>query len=231
MRCFELNLTYRCNQRCRYCDRLRDLVDLDGDASLEQIDRLCRWIVDEGMHFGRLKLSGGEPLLHPQILEIVNRFSQLPRANVHRITLLTNGTTETIRFRDPRVGYWESPLSEKHHVPVLISPADHLVTGWYGTNKSCPLTRKCGACWDCYGFTPCPPAGAFGHALGINPYSPTFILRGGSPVCRHCFMSMGREVRAAMLVAVAAGTIEHPSHLYRIGLEKLKENPILFRRW
>lgn len=205
-------------------------MPLEGDFSLEQAERFRDMIIKQDWRIGTLKLSGGEPLLHPDIAAMVDLFATIPRQNVHRIRILTNGTTRKISVSG-HVAYWESPLEEKHHVPVLISPADLLAIGVYGNHRSCPLWRKCGACLDCYGFTPCPPAGSFGHALGINPYSPKLCQKGYPPICRHCFLSLGATVRQAVQRMVASGEIQHPSPTYREGLEQLRHNRTPFPRW
>ncbi|MEW5949898.1 MAG: radical SAM protein [Thermodesulfobacteriota bacterium] len=67
----DMEITNRCNLRCTFCDKLPLLSKNQlGDMDFE----LCRKIIDEGAENGLcgLKLSyRGEPLLHPQVDQIV----------------------------------------------------------------------------------------------------------------------------------------------------------------
>jgi cyclic pyranopterin phosphate synthase len=84
-----VSVTDRCNLRCTYC-MPPDFADwLPGDQLLS-IDELLLVIsvaVENGI--GSIRLTGGEPLVRPDLVEIVRRIGQLP--NPPRITLTTNG--------------------------------------------------------------------------------------------------------------------------------------------
>ncbi len=54
---------------------------------MEQIHKLCQ-IVQE-FEINSVKITGGEPLLHPQIVDIIRCFRQIP--TVRDISLVTNG--------------------------------------------------------------------------------------------------------------------------------------------
>jgi MoaA/NifB/PqqE/SkfB family radical SAM enzyme len=78
-----INLTYRCNNHCRFCavgNRLKE--DLSLDYVTEVLERYRR----EGV--SQLDLDGGEPTLHPGLFEIVVKARQL---GFRPITITTNG--------------------------------------------------------------------------------------------------------------------------------------------
>lgn len=85
-----LSLTDRCNFRCRYCmpDKPtwlpRDELLSDGELL-----RLTRLFVQQGIT--QLRLTGGEPLLRPQLEQLVARLSTLRADGLQRISLTTNG--------------------------------------------------------------------------------------------------------------------------------------------
>jgi cyclic pyranopterin phosphate synthase len=54
---------------------------------MEQIERLCG-IIDR-YEINSVKVTGGEPLLHPHVIEIVKRFASIP--TLKDISLVTNG--------------------------------------------------------------------------------------------------------------------------------------------
>ncbi len=84
-----VSVTDRCNLRCTYC-MPPDFADwLPGDHLLS-VDELLTVIgiaVDEGIR--TIRLTGGEPLLRPDLVEIVRRINALP--DPPRITLTSNG--------------------------------------------------------------------------------------------------------------------------------------------
>ena len=82
-----LSLTDHCNLACRYC------VPESAAPSRQMIDdafayELVRWL--SGHHGIRhVRLTGGEPLLYPELLPLVRRLSALDELD--EITLTTNG--------------------------------------------------------------------------------------------------------------------------------------------
>ena len=88
----DICVTLRCNAYCKNCLRFCNLKDItgldysDSDMTMGQID----YFIDQmralkGQFMLRsLNLSGGEPLLHPQIVEIVERLEVLRREGLVR---------------------------------------------------------------------------------------------------------------------------------------------------
>lgn len=62
-----LSVTYRCNLACPCCYQHREGSELDAAAMAELVDRLGHWGVTT------LMLGGGEPLLRPDLAELVRR--------------------------------------------------------------------------------------------------------------------------------------------------------------
>ncbi len=92
-----LYITSMCNGRCPYCCLKEWITDDAQDAqymSLEDLDRVIKWLKESEITF--VQLIGGEPLLHPDILEIVRR---LKASGVGIRTILTNGLGDTEVYR------------------------------------------------------------------------------------------------------------------------------------
>jgi radical SAM protein with 4Fe4S-binding SPASM domain len=81
LRYLELHVTERCNLRCRHC--------YIGDEKTVTLPiQLAAKAIREFGEFGfRLIITGGEPLVHPDILKILKVASRVPV----RVILLTNG--------------------------------------------------------------------------------------------------------------------------------------------
>ncbi|MEM2905457.1 MAG: GTP 3',8-cyclase MoaA [Candidatus Bathyarchaeia archaeon] len=82
-----ISLTERCNLRCVYCDK-EGLDNAEDEMSLEEVVKLA----DVGSRLGmsKVKLTGGEPLLRTDIVEVVRRTASLPY--VSEVSMVTNGT-------------------------------------------------------------------------------------------------------------------------------------------
>lgn len=98
----QLHVTERCNLRCPHCYAGCPSVATPGDLPLAILRRLLREAVELGSR--ETILSGGEPLLHPELKRILPHV-----ASVSNVTLLTNGTLVNAA--------WASTL--KRHVAVI----------------------------------------------------------------------------------------------------------------
>ncbi len=83
-----ISLTDRCNLRCVYCMPKEGLQwqPHAEQLSVEEIVRVVATAAQGGVK--RIRLTGGEPLVHPQIVEIVRRLASIP--NIEEISLTTN---------------------------------------------------------------------------------------------------------------------------------------------
>ena len=75
-----VSLTDRCSLRCTYCMPAEGLPWLPSDEQLTtpELMRLVAIAVDHGI--GTVRLTGGEPLLRPDVVDVVARIAALPTA-------------------------------------------------------------------------------------------------------------------------------------------------------
>lgn len=85
-----LSLTDRCDLRCSYCrpKRFNGYAEPKNWLTFEEIQRVVAAFARMGV--GRVRLTGGEPLLRRNIVELVGNLSALP--GVHDLSLSTNAT-------------------------------------------------------------------------------------------------------------------------------------------
>lgn len=83
-----LSVTDRCNFRCVYClPNGCPKAPADQPLSLEEIRRLmCAFA---GLGFWKVRLTGGEPTLRPDIVKVVEQVARTP--GIRRVGLTTNG--------------------------------------------------------------------------------------------------------------------------------------------
>jgi radical SAM protein with 4Fe4S-binding SPASM domain len=96
-----LELTFRCNLRCRHCYLAHGRRGIKGkqELSLAEIERVLGEATDEGCLW--LLMTGGEPLLRPDFPEI---YAAAKRGGL-LVTLFTNGTLLTRRVADSLAEY------------------------------------------------------------------------------------------------------------------------------
>lgn len=83
-----VSVTDRCNLRCTYCmpPDFSDWMPGDHLLSIDELLTVIEVAISQGVE--SVRLTGGEPLVRPDIVEIVQRINALP--NPPRITLTTN---------------------------------------------------------------------------------------------------------------------------------------------
>ncbi|MEM1555855.1 MAG: GTP 3',8-cyclase MoaA [Candidatus Bathyarchaeia archaeon] len=82
-----ISVTQRCNFRCFYCHREGEENPSYCEMLPEEIERIVRVAASLGIN--EVKLTGGEPLLRDDIVEIVDRISRIP--GINDISMTTNG--------------------------------------------------------------------------------------------------------------------------------------------
>jgi len=89
-----ISLTDRCNLRCRYCMPTHGLTFAPDDALLSaaEIEAVVR--AAAGVGFRKVRLTGGEPTLRRDVLDIVGRIAGVP--GIADVSMTTNG----IRLRE-----------------------------------------------------------------------------------------------------------------------------------
>lgn len=84
-----ISLTDHCNLRCVYCMPLQGAAyaPLEGLLTAGEIERVARAAATIG--FRKIRLTGGEPTLRPDLVDIVERIARVP--GIRDVTLTTNG--------------------------------------------------------------------------------------------------------------------------------------------
>ncbi|MDD1774354.1 MAG: GTP 3',8-cyclase MoaA [Methanobacterium sp.] len=81
-----ISITNRCNINCFYCHH-DGIIPQEYEMETSEIERIAR--VARNLGINKIRLSGGEPLIRTDIIDIVSRISAL---NFQDVSLTTNGT-------------------------------------------------------------------------------------------------------------------------------------------
>lgn len=87
MRKLRVSLTDACNYRCFYCMEENPVFTAPSNLLTPlEIENICRELMSMGLE--EIRVTGGEPTLRPEFLEIMERLSKLP---LNTLALTTNG--------------------------------------------------------------------------------------------------------------------------------------------
>jgi len=86
-----LSVTDRCDLRCSYCmPEMMQFLPKKEVLSLEELHRLALAFIDRGIT--KIRLTGGEPLVRRDMLELVQALGRKIGDGLEELTLTTNGT-------------------------------------------------------------------------------------------------------------------------------------------
>jgi MoaA/NifB/PqqE/SkfB family radical SAM enzyme len=86
----ELIITSRCNFKCPYC-RGTDINGKNRDMTFEEIKQVVNFWASQNIQ--NVRLSGGEPTVHPDIIKIV-QYIKSTCINIKHIAISTNGYSD-----------------------------------------------------------------------------------------------------------------------------------------
>src|SRR5512139_3013194 len=82
-----ISLTDKCNLRCVYC-MSEDMVFRPNDELMTTPEVLRLVDIFVGLGIDKIRLTGGEPTIHPDLVDIVRGIRQ---TGLYRISMTTNG--------------------------------------------------------------------------------------------------------------------------------------------
>ena len=162
----EIQLLLACNWSCHACDQFSQFGQISwvkrGTMTLAQVQNFVDEMRSANAYFGRIRLVGGEPSLHPKLLEIITiLYGLVQSGHVGHLEMVTNGShpekIEPIRHMIERVRPSGESAKQKHHTANLVhTPA---LLGYEG--KRCGQPEHCGWSLSTYGYAPCSSAAGF----------------------------------------------------------------------
>jgi cyclic pyranopterin phosphate synthase len=91
IRYLRISVTDRCDLRCRYCmSEKMTFLPKDAVLSLDEIALIAERFIARGVR--KIRLTGGEPLVRRDMLDLVRRLGRHVGTALDELTLTTNGT-------------------------------------------------------------------------------------------------------------------------------------------
>ena len=89
----EIDITYVCNLKCNACNRSCSQAPSREHVDLVQIEKFIAESIAANSKWHRMRLLGGEPSLHPELFEILDKLMSYKKNHSPNtlITITTNG--------------------------------------------------------------------------------------------------------------------------------------------
>jgi|GEM_PF-3363707 organic radical activating enzyme len=211
--CIELQLTEDCNLKCFNCDRMCGKAPSTQMMTLQQVKKFIEESKNCEKKWARIAISGGEPTLHPDIIEIVGlvleyRNSSLPKSSF--VQIVSNGynnarevlkkiesmfTQEVERNTSYNTLVRNNNKRNKIvlHSPINMAPIDDETRNNNDFRNGCWVTETTGLGLTRYGYYGC-SAGAsidrvFGYDIGIRSLKDVCmnrLIEQRKKLCRLC---------------------------------------------
>jgi len=142
------------------CDVFSNLPSISwvrkATMSLTQIEKFCQEMKNTNTYIGRVRLLGGEPTLHPRLVEISSMMSDLvSEGHLGQVEIITNGShpEKIVPARNyiDKIRVSGEKDKQKHHTANLAATPHSL--GYEG--KMCNAPWHCGISLNYYGYFPC----------------------------------------------------------------------------
>lgn len=125
--------------------------------TLAQIDHFIGEMYENNAYFGRIRILGGEPTIHPKFADIVTRLYNglVLKRHVGFIEVVTNGEHSErimpVNSFISRVRFSKKRAKQKNHIANLLHTPMSL--GYRGIR--CGMPEYCGWSLSYYGWAPC----------------------------------------------------------------------------
>jgi hypothetical protein len=172
----EIDITYKCNLKCHNCDRSCSQAPSNKIITLKQIKRFLDECINKNIKWERIRILGGEPTLHPDLLKIIDmmrnwRSKYSPKTIIQ---IVTNGFgqpfKEMLRLIPDDIIIINSNKNSRKQLfnPFNLAPCDQKEYRFSDFRNGCNIIEESGIGFSPYGYYPCAPAGAIDRVFGFD---------------------------------------------------------------
>jgi hypothetical protein len=173
----QLEITVLCNLSCPNCDRSCGKQQAPSQKHMEliQIQRFVKKSLKLGWKWKRLDVIGGEPTLHPQLLEIFEELKKYKDKNPScMVRITTNGKGQKVKDVIKTIPKWvkiKNTDKENNHISedggftaFHDAPIDHGIEN----TPVCDIPWRCGLGMTPDGFYPCGAGGGIDRVFNLG---------------------------------------------------------------
>jgi len=187
----ELEITFQCNLGCFHCSRRIPQAPSEGLMTLDQIEH---FVVESAHPWERVVLSGGEPMLHKDILQIVDLILPVTK----KLIVATNGHgVEVNRILQtlPRRVEIHNSNKQNNEIRGFVNVDTTCLEFSKGSVDvhACYVPEHCGILLNRHGYYCCVLAGGIDRTLRLGIAIPVLssvsedtLIRQMSIICQYC---------------------------------------------
>jgi hypothetical protein len=173
----EIDITYACNLSCFNCNRSCTQAPTGERMTVHQIELFVEESKEKGIKWEQIRLTGGEPTLHPTIFEILNRLIAYRESFSKEtiITVVTNGygkkVESVLKNMPPQIKIENSHKTsgiQPSFDTFNVAPQDLKEHQGANFRNACWISAYCGIGLTSSGYYPCAPASGIDRIFGWN---------------------------------------------------------------
>ena len=172
----EIDITYTCNLSCFSCDRSCGHAPSSDRLSLQQLQKFIHESIEQGVKWKRIRILGGEPTLHPGLLQIIDELLSFKESHSPQviIQLITNGYGKRVNNVLAKIDksiVIENTMknsSNQYFVPFNLAPKDFASYKYSDFSLGCWIISVCGMGLSPYGYYQCAVAAAIDRVFGFD---------------------------------------------------------------
>ena len=152
-------ITDRCNLNCIYCHHEGEYItsqcskeNSNVELTVDEIERVIRIAAELGIK--KVKITGGEPLIRKDVVDIVDRISSIP--GIIEVSMVTNGLLlERYALKLKKAGLKRinislpSPIPEKYkfevigaNIPTIVQAIKYCLDSYHEANRDFEVYRE-----------------------------------------------------------------------------------------
>lgn len=200
----EIVLTQKCDVKCHSCDMSCSQAPSDEQMSVEQIKKFIYESITMKKKWEQIRIMGGEPTLHKDIIEICNLLADYKRkfSLKTEVCLLTNGygpQVEEILEQLPKqikiINSNKKSAIQEHFYSYNVAPVDlpEFRSRQIRFSRGCQVSELYGIALTRYGYYPSSPSSGidrvFNMDIGIkslNKVTRARLKEQLNRLCRYC---------------------------------------------
>ncbi len=196
----DIDITMRCNLRCRNCNRGVAHAPSNESMAVGQIVKFVEESIAMGWQWRRIKLVGGEPTMHPEFGRLLEALAPYKRLHPKcQVAVITNGFGEGVREALANLPGWVTVgnTGKTSNVNTFqsfsVAPVDLDRFRNDDFSRGCFATEYCGVALTKSGFYCCAPGSAvdrvFGFDIGLKSLSAVTdaaLKKQLASLCRYC---------------------------------------------
>ncbi len=173
----EIDVTYECDLKCIGCNRSCGLAPDSARMNLDQISRFISESRRDKREWKRIRILGGEPLLHPQITEIACLVLNYAKESSHEtmVEICTSGYGSRVADAIGRlplgiilVNTHKTTKSGHPFENFNKAPRDELRFAFSDFSNGCWITEGCGLGLNRFGYYSCAVGAGIDRVLGYD---------------------------------------------------------------